>query len=105
MVLDQLNKQIAASRETSEKDQGGLDVSDDLDLRRRFGRWRVAVGRRANLCENVQRHGAELPGMTQFVVNMSDGMVVYGPYVVVGLIVAIFAIRKYGRGRSGRACS
>jgi type IV pilus assembly protein PilC len=46
--------------------------------------------------------GAELPGITQFVINLSDGIVVYGPYVAVGLVVAVFAIRKYAKTEAGR---
>jgi type IV pilus assembly protein PilC len=46
--------------------------------------------------------GAELPGMTQFVVDLSDWIVAYGMYVVVGLAVVAVAVRKYAKTETGR---
>ena len=46
--------------------------------------------------------GAELPDITQFVIDLSDGIVIYGPYIAVGLVVAVFAVRKYAKTESGR---
>ena len=105
MVLGELNKQIAASRETSKKVKGALTVSDDPDLRGRVAvtalLW-VVVPTFAKMFKDM---GAELPGITQFVIDLSDGIVIYGPYVVVGLIVAVVAIRKYAKTDRGAACS
>jgi type IV pilus assembly protein PilC len=46
--------------------------------------------------------GAELPGMTQFVVDLSDFIVHYGAYIVVAVILVVLAIRKYAKTEVGR---
>jgi type IV pilus assembly protein PilC len=46
--------------------------------------------------------GAELPGITQFVIDLSGGIVKYGPYIVVGGVVAAIGIRKYAKTETGR---
>ena len=45
--------------------------------------------------------GAELPGITQFVVNTSHFVAKYGLYVVLGVGVAAFAFRRYMRTERG----
>ncbi len=46
--------------------------------------------------------GAELPAITQFVVNLSEGVLTNGPYVLGGGIAAFVAFKKYMRTEDGR---
>ena len=46
--------------------------------------------------------GANLPLMTRIVIAASNGLVLYGPFVVAGLVVAGFLARGYYRTRVGR---
>ena len=46
--------------------------------------------------------GAELPGITQFVVDLSNQVVVYGPAVVGGIVALAISIKLYLRTESGR---
>src|SRR5262249_21347194 len=46
--------------------------------------------------------GAELPGITQFVVDASDFIVHYGIYIFLGVGVAAFGFRQYMKTESGR---
>ncbi len=102
MVLGELNKQISASRETRKKVKGALMYPTILIC--------VAVGSITGLLWGVvptfakmfNDMGAELPGMTQFVIDLSDGIVIYGPYIAVLLVIAVFAIRKYAKTEPGR---
>ncbi len=45
---------------------------------------------------------AQLPAITQFVVDASDWIVKYGPYVVVGLIAAFFGFKQFHKTEAGR---
>lgn len=102
MVLAELNKQIHASKETSRKVMGALMypiilicvaiVVVVLML------WMVVP----TFAKMFKDMGAELPGITQFVVDLSDGIVKYGPYVVVVVVIAVVAIKKYSKTDSGR---
>ena len=47
--------------------------------------------------------GAELPGMTQFVVDASDFIVHYGLYFVGGIVAIVLAFRKYHEDGTGAA--
>ncbi len=102
MVLGELNKQIRASRETRKKISGALMypiVLICVAVTAVTAMLWMVVPTFAKMFKDM---GAELPGITQFVVDLSDGIVKYGPYVVVGLIVAVFAFRKYAKTESGR---
>jgi type IV pilus assembly protein PilC len=46
--------------------------------------------------------GAELPGITQFVIDMSNFVVDYGLYILIGLGVVIYLFRRYLRTEGGR---
>ena len=46
--------------------------------------------------------GAELPGITQFVVDPSGFVVHYGLYILLGLIVVALGIRQFGKTERGR---
>lgn len=102
MVLNELNKQIQASRETSRKVSGALTYPIVLIC--------VAVGSVTAMlwlvvptfAKMFKEMGAELPGITQFVVDMSNNIVKYGPYGLVVLIVAVVSVRKFSKTDSGR---
>ena len=102
LVLGELNKQISASRQTRRKLIGALTYPMILIcvavLSITSMLWLVVP----TFAKMFKDMGAELPGITQFVVDLSDGIVYYGPYVAVGLFIAVFAIRKYAKSESGR---
>jgi type IV pilus assembly protein PilC len=60
--------------------------------------WKV-IPTFANLFAGL---GAELPLPTRVVIAMSNGIVVFGPYMVVALIAAGFAFRAYYASTGGR---
>ena len=45
--------------------------------------------------------GAELPGPTQFLMRLSDGMRAYGFYVLIGIVVIVVAFKKWKSTDSG----
>jgi type IV pilus assembly protein PilC len=61
--------------------------------------WKV-IPTFANLFAGL---GAELPLPTRVVIAMSNGIVVFGPYIIVGLIAAGFGFRSYYASPNGRA--
>ena len=101
-VLIELNKQIHESRETRRKVKGALTYPLILIC--------VAVGAITMMLWLVvpvfagmfRDMGAELPAMTQYVVNASDFIVHYGMYVVVALIVIVVAAKRYLKTEAGR---
>lgn len=102
MVLAELNRHIQASRETHRKVMGALMYPIILICVAVVAvtamLWLVVP----TFAKMFKDMGAELPGITQFVIDLSDGIVVYGPYVVVGLVVVGFAFRRYSKTPSGR---
>jgi type IV pilus assembly protein PilC len=102
LVLAELNKQILDARETHRKVMGSLMYPIILIC--------VAVGSVTAMLWMVvptfakmfKDMGAELPGITQFVVDLSNLLVKYGLFVVIGLGIVAFAIRKYARTEAGR---
>jgi len=102
MVLGELNKQIHASRETHRKVMGALMYPMILicvAVTAVTAMLWMVVPTFAKMFKDM---GAELPGITQFVVDLSNGIVRYGPYVAVGMIFVAFGIRKYAKTESGR---
>ena len=61
--------------------------------------WKV-IPTFANLFAGL---GAELPLPTRVVIAMSNGIVVFGPYIIVALIAAGFGFRSYYASPNGRA--
>ena len=102
LVLQELNKQIADSRQTARKVKGALMYPIILIC--------FAVGAVTAMLWFViptfskmfKDMGAELPAMTQFVVNLSNYVSRYGLYAVGALVAAAIGIRKYGKTESGR---
>ncbi len=103
-VLLELNKQIADSRATRRKISGALMYPIILIL---FAIGAVTVMLWfvvPTFAKMFKDMGAELPGITQFVVNLSGYVVAYGVYAVGGMIVLVFAFRKYFHTEAGRRC-
>ena len=102
MVLVELNKQIRDSRETARKIKGAMMYPIIL-ICFAIGAvtamlWFV-IPTFAGMFKDL---GAELPGITQFVVDLSGYVVKDGPYVLLGLIVAAVTVRQFGKTESGR---
>ncbi len=101
-VLLELNKQIRDTRETNRKVSGALMYPIILVC--------VAVGAVTLMLWLVvpvfagmfRDMGAELPGMTQFVVDASDFLVHYGLYLCGGIVAVALAIRQYLKTEGGR---
>jgi type IV pilus assembly protein PilC len=101
-VLVELNKQIREARETRRKIVGSLTyplvlifvaiVSLTLML------WMV-VPTFAGMFKDM---GAELPAITQFVVDASAGVVDYGLYALVAIVAGVFGMRSYLQTDAGR---
>jgi type IV pilus assembly protein PilC len=101
-VLIELNKQIREARETKRKIKGALTypmilivvavIAVSLML------WLV-VPVFAKMFEDM---GAELPGMTQMVVDASNWIVRYGHYAAGGILALIYAFRRFCRTEAGR---
>ena len=101
-VLQELNKQIREARETRKKVKGALSYPIILIcvavIAVTVMLWMV-VPTFANMFKDM---GATLPDITQYVVDASNFIVKYGVYIVIGLGIVIFAIKKYGATESGR---
>jgi type IV pilus assembly protein PilC len=101
-VLLELNKQIRESRETRRKVMGSLMYPMILIC--------VAVGAVTVLLWLVvptfarmfKDMGAELPGITQFVVDASGFIVSYGIYIVGAIAAAAFGVFRYLKTERGR---
>lgn len=102
LVLTELNKQIRESRETSRKVSGALMYPCVLIviavLAVTVMLWLV-VPTFAGMFKDM---GAELPGITQFVVDLSDFIVRYGIYILLGVGAVAFMFRRYARTEGGR---
>jgi type IV pilus assembly protein PilC len=102
LVLKELNKQIAESRDTMRKLSGAMMYPIVLVC--------IAVGAVTALLWFVvptftkmfKDMGAELPAVTQYVVIASDFLVKYGLYIVIGIVVAVVFFKKYSKTEKGR---
>ncbi len=102
MVLCDLNAQIRESCETRRKVIGALIYPIILLLVAVMVviamLW-VVVPTFADMFEEM---GAELPGITQFVMSASDFIVGYGIYMLLGAVAAAVLFRQYVKTESGR---
>jgi type IV pilus assembly protein PilC len=102
IVLLELNKQIRESRETRRKVSGALMYPIILVVVAiicvTMMLWLVVP----TFAKMFKDMGAELPGSTQFVVDMSGAVVKYGPYAAVGVAAALYAFKTYMKSESGR---
>jgi len=101
-VLLELNKQIRESRETRRKVMGALMYPFILIV--------VAIGSVTVLlwlvvptfAKMFKDMGAELPGITQFVVDASGFLVSYGLYILAAIVAVVVGIRQYLKTERGR---
>ncbi len=102
LVLTELNKQVQETRATRRKITGAMMYPIILIcvciLCVTAMLWLVVP----TFAKMFKDMGAELPGVTQFVVNLSDWIVKYGLYVFLGVGVAAFVFRWYYHTPSGR---
>ena len=102
MVLCDLNEQIRESCETRRKVIGSMIYPVILLL--------VAVAVVIvmlwfvvpTFADMFDEMGAELPGVTQFVLSASDFIVANGIYILIGMIALTVTFRQYVRTESGR---
>lgn len=102
LVLLELNAQIRDSRQTQRKIVGSLMYPIILIIVAIVAvtamLWLVVP----TFAAMFKDMGAELPGITQFVVDASDFLVHYGIYIVLGIIGVVVAFRQYMKTESGR---
>jgi type IV pilus assembly protein PilC len=102
MVLQDLNKQVREANETRRKVTGSLIYPIILlmvaVLVVVIMLW-VVVPTFADMFEEM---GAELPGITKFVIKASDFIVAYGLFVIGGVIVLAIGFRRYVKTEAGR---
>ncbi len=102
LVLTELSQQIRESRQTQRKISGAmmypiiLIVVAVLAVTAML--WMV-VPTFAKMFKDL---GAELPAMTQFVVDMSDFLVKYGIFIVGGVAAIVTAFKLYNKTDRGR---
>ena len=101
-VLLELNKQIRDSRETRRKVTGSLMYPVILIIVAVIAvtvmLWMVVP----TFADMFKDMGAELPGITQFVVDASGYIVAYGLYIVVAVVSVAVAFRQYLQTEMGR---
>jgi type IV pilus assembly protein PilC len=101
-VLTELNKQIRESRETKRKVKGALMYPVILVVVAVIAvtvmLWLV-VPVFAKMFKDMD---AQLPGITQFVVDASDGIVKYGHYGVITIIAIIVGFKQFLKTENGR---
>ena len=101
-VLTELNKQIRESRETKRKVKGALMYPVILVVVAIIAvtvmLWLV-VPVFAKMFKDMD---AELPGITQFVVDASDAIVKYGHYGVITIIAIIVGFKQFLKTENGR---
>lgn len=101
-VLVELNKQVREARETRRKVKGALMYPMILlcvaVLAISAMLWFVVP----TFAQMFKDMGAELPAITQFVVNLSQGVVSYGPYLAGAVVVTVAGLRRYLATDDGR---
>ncbi len=101
-VLLELNRQIQEARETRRKILGALTYPAILLVVAVVAvsvMLRMVVPTFAQMFKDM---GAQLPDITQVVLDASALLVDYGLYILVGLVVAGFAFRRFARSETGR---
>jgi type IV pilus assembly protein PilC len=101
-VLLELNKQVRESRETRRKVKGAMMYPMILlcvaTLAIAAMLWLVVP----TFTKMFEEMGAELPEITQMVVDLSKFVVAYGHYTLGGLILAAFALKRFMATEKGR---
>lgn len=102
LVLQELNRQIRETRETTRKVKGAMMYPIIL-ICFAFGAVSAMLTFVIPTFANMFRDmGAELPAVTQYVVNTSDFLVKYGLYILIGAAVFAVAFRKFAKTETGR---
>jgi type IV pilus assembly protein PilC len=104
-VLIELNKQVRENRETKRKVKAALMYPIIMLIVATLAITAMLWFVVPTFDKMFQDMGAELPAMTQFVVDTSKFIVAYGLYVIAGVVAAIYGIRRYLRTESGRRWS
>jgi type IV pilus assembly protein PilC len=102
MVLTDLNKQIIESSQTRRKVKGALMYPIILLIVAVLLIVAMLSFVVPTFADMFKEMGAELPGITQFVMNLSDGVLTYGLYCLGTVITGIVVFRKYIKTESGR---
>jgi type IV pilus assembly protein PilC len=101
-VLEELNKQVAEQRASKRRLKAALTYPIILlsvaTLCLTAMLWFVVP----TFNKMFKDMGAELPGITQFVVGMSDWIVANGLYAVGGIVAVVYAFKRYMRTEHGR---
>jgi type IV pilus assembly protein PilC len=101
-VLLELNKQIREARETRRKVTAALMYPAILVIVAVLAvtvMLYMVVPTFAGMFKDM---GAELPAITQFVVDASSGVVSYGPYAVVVTFIVVYGVRRYMKTEGGK---
>ena len=102
MVLNDLNQQIRDSGEMRRKVTGALIYPAILIMVAVLVvvimLWFVVP----TFADMFEEMGAELPGITLFVIEISDFISSYGIFIIGGIVAAVFAFRHYQRTDTGR---
>jgi len=101
MVLTELNKQVRESRETKRKVKAALTYPVILIVVAVTAvtvmLWLV-VPTFAKMFKDMD---ADLPAITQFVVDASNNIVKYGHYVVIALVLVVFGFKRFMKTEAG----
>jgi type IV pilus assembly protein PilC len=102
LVLVELNKQIRDARETRRKVKASLTYPMILIFVAVIAvtvmLWLVVP----TFAAMFKDMGAELPAITQFVVDASDVIVHYGLYGVVAIVAAVLGFKRFMKSEAGR---
>ncbi len=101
-VLVELSKQVRESRATQQKVRAALTYPVILLCVAALAMTAMLMFVVPTFKQMFDDMGAELPEITQVVVNLSDYVVDYGPYVAGGIVVSVVAFRKYNATENGR---
>lgn len=101
-VLKELNRQVREARETRRKVKGALMYPCIMLVVAVLAITAMLMFVVPTFDKMFKEMGAELPGITQFVVNSSQFMVANGVYILGGLVGAAVGIRAYLATEGGR---
>jgi len=101
MVLNDLNKQIIESNETRRKVKGALVYPMILLIVAILLLVAMLSFVVPTFADMFKEMGADLPGITQFVMDLSDRVVQYGLYVFFAIVAIVVGFRQYMKTEVG----
>lgn len=101
-VLHELTRQVRESRELRRKVIGALVYPAVLVVVSAIALTILLTFVVPTFAKMFKDMGAELPGLTQFVIDASGCLVDYGPYALGGAFLLGAAFRRYARTNEGR---